>query len=90
MDPNREVPPNYMNYTVETRDGESLMGLISNEGGTSITLRRAFGEESVIARSSIDTIQTSNQSLMPEGLESTLSAQAMADLLEFVMTGDAR
>ncbi len=88
VDPNREVPPNYMNYTVETRDGESLMGLISNEGGTSITLRRAFGEESVIARTSIETIQTSNQSLMPEGLESTLNSQAMADLLEFMMNGD--
>jgi putative membrane-bound dehydrogenase-like protein len=89
IDPNREVPPNYLNYIVETQDGESLMGLVANENATSVTLRRAFGDETVVPRSSIRRLQSSNLSVMPEGLEAAMSQQDMADLLEFVVSGNA-
>lgn len=87
LDPNREVPPNYLNYTIETKDGESLMGLIAAENDGSVTLRRAFGDESVVTRESIQRIQTSKQSVMPEGLEASLTPLQMSDLLEFIVSG---
>ena len=87
IDPNREVPPNYVNYLVATKDGESLLGLIANENATSVTLRQAFGVENVILRSRIQKLQSSSQSMMPEGLEASLSPQEMADLLEFIAAG---
>lgn len=88
LDPNREVPPNYLNYIVETKDGESLMGLIANENAASLTLRQAFGVEIAIPRLKIQKIQSLNQSIMPEGLEAALSPQEMGDLLEFIVAGD--
>ena len=33
IDPNREVAPNYLNYVIDTKDGDSLMGLIVNDSG---------------------------------------------------------
>lgn len=86
IDPNREVAPSYLNYAVETKDGESLMGLIVNDNVSSVTLRRAFGDESVVPRSNIQKIQSMSLSVMPEGLEAELSHQAMADLLEFMVS----
>jgi putative heme-binding domain-containing protein len=55
-----------------------------------VTLRRAFGEESAIARADIQSIQSSSLSLMPEGLETGLSTQQMADLMEFIVGGDRK
>ncbi|MEO8428224.1 MAG: PVC-type heme-binding CxxCH protein [Verrucomicrobiota bacterium] len=86
LDPNREVAPNYVNYVVETKRGETLLGLIGSETATSLTLRRANGDESVVLRSDIARIQSVGLSVMPEGLEAGLSHQDVADLLEYIST----
>jgi putative heme-binding domain-containing protein len=88
IDPSREVPPNFFNYIIETKSGESLSGIITSESSASVTLRRAFGEESVVSRANIQQIQSSSLSLMPEGLEAGLTAQDLADLMEFIVAGD--
>ncbi|MDW8309357.1 MAG: c-type cytochrome [Verrucomicrobiales bacterium] len=84
IDPNAEVRPEFVGYVVETRDDETLMGLIVNETGTSITVRQAYGRETVVPRANILKMTSQGLSLMPEGLEAGLSAQDMADLLEFI------
>jgi len=86
VDPNREVAPNYVNYVVETKRGETLLGLIGSETATSLTLRRANGDESIVLRSDIAQIQSVGLSVMPEGLEVGLSHQDVADLLEYIST----
>jgi putative membrane-bound dehydrogenase-like protein len=88
LDPNREVAPSYLNYLVETKEGESYLGLIATENATSVTLRQAFGVENSVLRSNIRRIQSQNQSIMPEGLEASLSPQDLADLLEFIVTDE--
>jgi putative heme-binding domain-containing protein len=85
LDPNREVNSNYLSYLIETKAGESLTGLIVNESANSVTFRMAGGAESVVARANIASLQSQGKSLMPEGLEEGLSAQDMADLLEFIV-----
>lgn len=84
IDPNAEVRPEYVGYVVETRDDESLLGLVVNETGTSVTLRQAYGKEDVIPRASITSMKSQGQSIMPEGLEAGLTPQQMADLLEYI------
>ncbi|MEX2565276.1 MAG: PVC-type heme-binding CxxCH protein [Cyclobacteriaceae bacterium] len=84
IDPNRDVSPNHLLHTIETNDGESLIGIVTSETTTSITLRRNFGDEIELLRSNIATIQSSEQSLMPDGLEAGMTPQEMANLLEFI------
>ena len=86
LDPNREVPPNYQAYVVETKDGESSIGLIATETSTSVSLKMAFGKDTVIPRAQIKSIKNQGLSLMPEGLEAGLTHQAAADLLEYIMS----
>jgi putative membrane-bound dehydrogenase-like protein len=86
VDPNAEVRPEYVGYVVETKDQESRLGLVVNETGTTVTLRQAFGIENVISRSNIAAMKSQGQSIMPEGLETGLTVQQMADLLEFIVT----
>jgi putative membrane-bound dehydrogenase-like protein len=86
IDPNREVQPAYLSYLIETKEDESLLGIIANETATTVTLREAFGKETVVPRSNIKKLQSLGQSLMPEGLEVGLTAQSLADLLEYITT----
>lgn len=85
VDPNREVGPNFVSYLVETKDGESALGIVVGESAASVTLRQPFGAETVIQRSDIARIQSQGKSTMPEGLEVELSQQQMADLIEYLL-----
>jgi putative heme-binding domain-containing protein len=84
LDPNREVPPAYLNYTVATTDGRVLSGLIAGETAGALTLKRAEGLTDVVPRDRIEAVASSGLSLMPEGLEQGLDSQAMADLIAFL------
>lgn len=85
LDPSREVLPQYLMYEVETKDGESQIGVLSNETATSVTVRQPFGKEVIIPRLNITAMRSRGESIMPE-LEGGLTPADMADLLEYVAT----
>ncbi len=89
LDPNREVAPQFQAYEVETRDGESYIGLMANETTANISVQQAYGKLDVIPRANILKMNSQEQSLMPEGLESGLTPQDVANLLEFIEAGAA-
>ena len=84
LSPNQAIDNNYVNYLLTTTDGKSLSGIVVSETSTSVTLKRAEGQSDTILRSQIDELQSSGVSLMPEGLEKTISVAEMADLLSFL------
>ncbi len=86
LDPNREVLPQYLAFEIETRDDESLLGIIADETGTAVLLRQAYGRDTVVPRDTIASMRSLGISLMPEGLEEGLTPQDLADLLEFLGT----
>jgi putative heme-binding domain-containing protein len=81
LDPNREINPAYINYTLATTDGRILTGLIAGESATSVTLKRAEGAVDTILRTNIEEMQSTGLSLMPEGLEKELTPEQMADVI---------
>ena len=86
LDPNREVQPNYINYHLVTDDGRDLTGIIVAESATSVTLRRAEGVEDTVLRSSIDELESTSLSIMPEEFETAITPQDLADLIAFILT----
>jgi putative membrane-bound dehydrogenase-like protein len=84
LDPNAAIDNNYLSYTITTKGGKVLTGLIAAETGSSVTLRRAEGQQDVVLRQDVEEIQSSGASLMPEGLEKSLSLQDVADLIGFL------
>lgn len=84
LDPNREVQPAYIQYSIIDRDGGIYSGLIAAETASSITLRRDKNVEKTILKNEIEEISSSEKSLMPEGFEKTIALQEMADLLTFL------
>jgi putative membrane-bound dehydrogenase-like protein len=88
VDPNREVLPQYQSYVAETTDGRVLSGMIESESPTTIVLRKADGQKEELLRSKIESLRSTGQSLMPEGLEKQLDQAAMADLLAYLMKAE--
>ncbi len=82
--PDIEVVPGFTNYDVETRDNRSLSGIIVSESPEAIVLRRAGGVTENIPRRLIARLQASTLSLMPQGLETTMTRQELADLIAFL------
>ena len=84
LDPNREVNPQYLNYSVVTSDGRTLSGMIAAETATSVTLKRADNASDTVLRIDIEQLKSTGLSLMPEGMEKQIDSQAMADLLAYL------
>ena len=85
LDPNREVAPNFIGYTVETRDGRTMDGIIADESAASLTLKRADGLADTVLRRDIAQLSGSGLSLMPEGMETAITIEQMADLIAFLL-----
>jgi len=86
LDPNQAVDPAYTAYTVTTRDGGEFSGILAGETPNSISLRMPGGAEEVILRSNVKEITSSGRSLMPEGFETGLKPQDLADLIAFILS----
>ncbi len=85
LDLNREVVPAFIDYTVETKDGRTVFGLIAEESGASLTMKRSDGMSETVLRRDISKITGSGLSLMPDGLEAAIPPQGMADLITFLL-----
>lgn len=86
FDPNRKVDPAYLFYEIELRTGDTLLGAIADETTETLTVAQAYGARTVVRRADIAGMRSVGQSMMPEGLESAMSQQELADLLEYILT----
>lgn len=82
--PEYEIYPAYLAYDVETKDGQSITGLLASETPNSVTLRRALGQEDTILRANITSMASTSLSLMPQELEKTMTKQELADLIGYL------
>ncbi len=82
--PDYEITPGYEAYTVQTRDGRSLLGRMESETPTSLALRDAAGEPHTILRADVASMAATAGSLMPAGFDQAMSAQELADLVAYL------
>jgi putative membrane-bound dehydrogenase-like protein len=87
LDPNRSVEGNYRQYTVATKDGLFLTGLLTAETKTAVELLDSEAKKHVILRDDIENLISSKQSLMPEGFEK-LPEDELVGLLDFLTVRD--
>ena len=84
LDPHRNVRSGFATTELETRDGETLIGILTQETEKTVTLRERNGAEVVIPRLNIGIMRPQAWSLMPPGLEAGLRPQDLADLLKYL------
>jgi putative heme-binding domain-containing protein len=86
IQPSAEVPPQYLTYVIETKTGQIRIGLMQEQNPKTVVLKTTSGNELVLPRSNIQSVQPQPWSLMPEGLEQGLTPNTMADLLAYIFS----
>lgn len=84
LKPNESIAPGYEAYVVETVDGRTFSGVLAEESAVSLVLRSPGGKEETILRTNLERAEPLTVSLMPEGLEGSMTIQEMADLLSYL------
>src|SRR5204862_4365582 len=69
LDPNRSVEGNYRQYTIETKKGTVLTGLLTGETQTAVEVMDAEAKKTVVLREDAAAYTKTDRSLMPEGFE---------------------
>jgi uncharacterized repeat protein (TIGR03806 family) len=84
LEPSRTVDPKFTVYHVATQSGLVHTGLLVERTETEIVLRDARNELIRVPASDLEALTPQKQSLMPDLLLRSLTAQQAADLLEYL------
>ncbi len=84
VDPSLAIREEFTAFTVETKDGQTLMGFLDAQTPQSVTIRDLNSQKLVLSRADLKSLTASPMSLMPEGLLDALSEQQVRDLFGFL------
>jgi putative heme-binding domain-containing protein len=84
--PSAVISPGYGTVIVETKAGEEVQGILKQSTAAGVQLMGADGKLVSIATADITAQRGSTLSLMPEGLQASLSLQEFTDLIEYLAT----
>jgi putative heme-binding domain-containing protein len=84
VNPNAEIREGFQQVQVETTDGRSLTGFLTDRDTQVTVLRGLDGQDVVLRSSEIKSLEASGSSLMPEGLLEGLDEKALRDLFAYL------
>lgn len=84
VDPSTVVKSQYLNYTVITKNGGVLQGILAEQNEASLVLLDAKAQKHSIARGEVEELKESTTSIMPERLLESLSPQELRDLFAYL------
>ncbi len=83
-EPSAVIHPDYVPYTVLTKDGRVLAGIVRAEGAEAIKVTNTEAKSTVIPKSDIEELKPSATSIMPVGLLGALGEERVRDLVAFL------
>jgi putative membrane-bound dehydrogenase-like protein len=86
LKPDQEVAPHYQPWLLVTDDGKTHTGLRQHEGGDDGTEEyvNSAGERFLLESKTIEVREATSTSIMPSGLETTVSIADLRDLVTFL------
>ena len=82
--PSASIEPEYTSYTVATKSGQLVAGIVRAENPDTIQVTDTNAHTTVIRREEIREVRPSATSIMPPGLASALGDAAVRDIIEFL------
>lgn len=90
LDPSAVIEPRFVAYQIETKDERNLTGVVKNETASSLDVVQSGGRVETLLRSEIHSMSPAGFSLMPEGFESGMNPQDLADLVSYLRMPSVR
>ncbi len=85
-EPNATINPDGVGYVVTTKSGESFVGTQLGESAYELQLAQVGGAVAKIKKSDIAKTEPMTVSLMPPGLEKSLTPMELRDLMAYLLT----
>ncbi|HZH96051.1 MAG TPA: PVC-type heme-binding CxxCH protein [Flavisolibacter sp.] len=82
--PSEGIAFNSEGWIIKLKDGSTLTGILASKTETDLDLKLPGGSRQKIKTSDVTSMKQMQVSMMPEGLHENLSAQQLADLLEYL------
>ncbi len=86
VDPSAAIREEFTQFGIAMKDGRVLTGLIDQQTPTTVVIRGANNQTTLLNRDDIEEQQALRTSLMPDGLLDKLSDAEVRDLFAFVMS----
>jgi hypothetical protein len=90
IDPSKEIKEGYQAYRATTTRGLTFTGLKVADTAAELVLKESTGKEVRIAKSDLEELEVSKQSLMPDNLLALLSFDQFIDLVAFLRDRQAQ
>jgi uncharacterized repeat protein (TIGR03806 family) len=84
LEPSKTIDPAFTTYLLETKDGRVFSGLAVEKTDAAVVLKDAQGKTVRLTSAEVERMVPQSRSLMPELLLRDMTAQQVADLLEFL------
>ena len=84
LDPSRTIAAGFQSQTVAMNDGRVLSGLKLSETADTLVLADNQGKKHTLLKADIEESQAHAGSIMPDGLEKTLTVDEFVDLISFL------
>ncbi len=84
VDPSADIREGYLNYLIQTSDGRTLSGFLTERTDNGVTLQPYGSEPIQLSTEKIKSMEAQKTSLMPEGILERLSDQEVRDLFAFL------
>ncbi len=86
LEPSKKIDPKFQAVAIETSAGQVLTGVLVARTDAEVVLKDAQNKEIRISAAQIEQLVPSTKSFMPELLLRDLTAEQVADLLEFLQS----
>ncbi len=86
LDPSGDIQDDYKMVVINTQDGRTYSGNVIAENERSLTLRVVGQDPIPINKSDIQSKEVTTNSLMPQGLLNTLTAEEVVNLVAYLKT----
>ena len=84
VSPSAGIGFGYEGWELRMKDGSTMSGIIASKTETDIDLKFPGGGKKAVKTADLKTLTQMKESMMPEGLQNNLSAQDLANLLEYL------
>jgi putative heme-binding domain-containing protein len=84
VDPNADIREGYVNYVVKKKDGQVIVGVLSDRIGGNVSIKPLGGETITVSQEEITTIEAQKTSIMPERLTESMTEQEIRDLFAYL------
>jgi putative heme-binding domain-containing protein len=83
--PSMEIREGFGAYTVKTKSGQILSGLMDAQDASGIVIKDLAGNKTSLKQTDIESLEASPVSLMPEGLTAGMSDADLKDFFAYLM-----